>query len=118
MSPAAIRQALKADPGQIQWIVNAYLLLLGSLVLIGGSAGDRWGRRRMFVAGVALFALASLACVLASSVQLLIAAPRRPGPGRRLRRPRQPGHPRRVVRRADARPDDRRLGRLRGGDRG
>ncbi|UAL10405.1 MFS transporter [Caulobacter segnis] len=69
----AIRQALKADPAEIQWIVNAYLLLLGSLVLIGGSAGDRWGRRRMFMAGVVLFALASLACALAPNVQLLIA---------------------------------------------
>ncbi len=70
----AIRQALKARPDQIQWIVNAYLLLLGSLVLIGGSAGDRWGRRRMFVAGVGLFALASLACALVPNVQLLVAA--------------------------------------------
>src|SRR3954470_7461313 len=69
----AIRQALSARPDQIQWIVNAYLLLLGSLVLIGGSAGDRFGRRRMFVVGVALFGLASLACALAPSIGLLIA---------------------------------------------
>ncbi|PIB94515.1 DHA2 family efflux MFS transporter permease subunit [Caulobacter sp. FWC2] len=69
-----IRTALKADPAQIQWIVNAYLLLLGSLVLIGGSAGDRYGRRKVFVIGVALFALASLACAAAPNVALLIAA--------------------------------------------
>ena len=70
----AIRAALKADPQDIQWIVNAYLLLLGALVLIGGSAGDRFGRRRVFVAGVGLFALASLGCALAPTVQLLITA--------------------------------------------
>lgn len=70
----AIRSALAARPAEIQWIVNAYLLLLGSLVLIGGSAGDRYGRRKMFVFGVVLFALASLACALAPNVQSLIAA--------------------------------------------
>ncbi len=70
----AMRAALKADPAQIQWIVNAYLLLLGSLVLIGGSAGDRYGRRKVFVGGVTLFAAASLACALSPNVQALIAA--------------------------------------------
>jgi EmrB/QacA subfamily drug resistance transporter len=70
----AIREALNADPAQIQWIVNAYLLLLGSLVLIGGSAGDRYGRRKVFVGGVTVFALASLACAVAPTVTLLIAA--------------------------------------------
>jgi EmrB/QacA subfamily drug resistance transporter len=70
----AIRQALKADAGQIQWIVNAYLLLLGTLVLIGGSAGDRYGRRKVFAVGVTLFALASLACALSPGVGFLIAA--------------------------------------------
>lgn len=69
-----IRQALGARPEEIQWIVNAYLLLLGSLVLIGGSAGDRWGRRKVFVVGVTLFALASLACALAPTIAWLIAA--------------------------------------------
>lgn len=49
----AVRQALDARPDQVQWIGNAYLLLLGSLVLIGGSAGDRYGRRKAFVVGVA-----------------------------------------------------------------
>lgn len=69
-----IRQALHARPEEIQWIVNAYLLLLGALVLIGGSAGDRWGRRKVFVVGVTLFALASLACALAPGIAWLIAA--------------------------------------------
>ncbi|MGR4862610.1 DHA2 family efflux MFS transporter permease subunit [Caulobacter sp. LARHSG274] len=70
----AMRAALKADAGEVQWIVNAYLLLLGALVLIGGSAGDRYGRRRMFVLGVVLFGLASLGCALAPDVGWLIAA--------------------------------------------
>ncbi|HWW27475.1 MAG TPA: MFS transporter, partial [Caulobacter sp.] len=61
----AMRAALKADAAQVQWIVNAYLLLLGALVLIGGSAGDRYGRRKVFVLGVVLFAAASLGCALA-----------------------------------------------------
>jgi hypothetical protein len=114
----AMRKALKADAAQVQWIVNAYLLLLGALVLIGGSAGDRYGRRKVFVIGVALFA-AGLAGL-------------RPGPGRRLadRRPRgagdrrghagarQPGHPGLDLRRQGARRGDRGLGRVRGGDHG
>src|SRR5689334_12429175 len=70
----AMRTALKADAAQVQWIVNAYLLLLGALVLIGGSAGDRYGRRKVFVAGVALFAAASLGCALAPDAGWLIAA--------------------------------------------
>jgi EmrB/QacA subfamily drug resistance transporter len=70
----AMRTALKADAAQVQWIVNAYLLLLGALVLIGGSAGDRYGRRKVFVVGVALFAAASLGCALAPDAGWLIAA--------------------------------------------
>jgi EmrB/QacA subfamily drug resistance transporter len=70
----AMRTALRADAAQVQWIVNAYLLLLGALVLIGGSAGDRYGRRRVFVLGVVLFGLASLGCALAPDAGWLIAA--------------------------------------------
>jgi MFS family permease len=57
----AIQQALHADAAATQWIVNAYLLLLGALVLIGGSAADLYGRRRIFVLGVAFIA-ASITC--------------------------------------------------------
>jgi EmrB/QacA subfamily drug resistance transporter len=70
----AMRAALKADAAQVQWIVNAYLLLLGALVLIGGSAGDRYGRRKVFIVGVVLFGLASLGCALAPDAGWLIAA--------------------------------------------
>src|ERR687895_616474 len=57
-----------------QWIVNAYLLLLGSLILIGGSLGDVFGERRLFVLGAAGFGVASAACAVAPTVGTLIAA--------------------------------------------
>src|SRR5690606_4011887 len=55
-----------------QWIVNGYLLMLGALILVGGAAGDRFGRRRIFVAGIALFAAASVGCGLAPNVGMLV----------------------------------------------
>ncbi len=58
----------------LQWIVNAYTLTLASLILLGGSLGDHFGRRRVFVVGVSWFALASAACGLAPTTELLIAA--------------------------------------------
>ena len=61
----AIGQSLEADAGALQWVVNAYLLPLSALLLLGGAAGDRFGRRRLLVAGTGLFALASLGCALA-----------------------------------------------------
>jgi EmrB/QacA subfamily drug resistance transporter len=70
----AIQQALRADAASAQWIVNAYLLLLGALVLAGGSAADRYGRRRIFLIGIALFTLASIACGLAPDIKVLVAS--------------------------------------------
>ncbi len=58
----------------VQWIVEAYGLLLASLVLVGGALGDRFGRRRVFSAGAALFAIASAACGLAPSAVPLVLA--------------------------------------------
>jgi len=58
----------------LQWVVNAYALLLGGLILIGGGAGDRFGRRRILLVGVAIFAAASLACALAPTIGVLIGA--------------------------------------------
>jgi EmrB/QacA subfamily drug resistance transporter len=58
----------------VQWVVNAYALFLGGLILVGGGAGDRLGRRRTFVTGTVIFAVASLACALATSVEWLIVA--------------------------------------------
>jgi MFS family permease len=70
----AIGADLGASVAQTQWVVNAYALLLAALVLVGGSAGDRFGRRRAFVAGVVLFTVASVACGLAPSADALVAA--------------------------------------------
>jgi EmrB/QacA subfamily drug resistance transporter len=68
----AIQQALHADAVSTQWIVNAYLLLLGALVLVGGSAADLYGRRRIFLAGIAVFTVASIGCGLSPDVEVLI----------------------------------------------
>ncbi|HEV3072355.1 MAG TPA: MFS transporter [Solirubrobacteraceae bacterium] len=57
-----------------QWVSNAYLLTLGSLILVGGSLGDLFGERRIFALGVAGFGVASLLCALAPSIEALIAA--------------------------------------------
>ncbi|MFM0209302.1 MFS transporter [Paraburkholderia sediminicola] len=70
----SIQNELGASVAAIQWVVNAYLLFLGSLVLVGGSLGDKLGRRTVFIAGIALFTLASIACGLAPGVGALIAA--------------------------------------------
>jgi EmrB/QacA subfamily drug resistance transporter len=65
---------LDASLAQLQWISNAYLLTLASLILIGGSLGDRLGRRRVFLVGVVWFAVASALCGLAPNAETLIAA--------------------------------------------
>jgi EmrB/QacA subfamily drug resistance transporter len=57
-----------------QWIVNGYTLMLGALILIGGSAGDRFGRRRIFALGTAVFTAASIGCGLAPNAAALVAA--------------------------------------------
>jgi len=58
----------------MQWVVNAYTLCMSALLLVGGAAGDQFGRRRVFVIGVLVFAAASLVCGLAPNVQALIGA--------------------------------------------
>lgn len=57
-----------------QWVVNGYMLMLGALILVGGSAGDRFGRRRVFALGAAIFTAAPISCGLAPNVTILIAA--------------------------------------------
>jgi EmrB/QacA subfamily drug resistance transporter len=69
----AIGADLHAHASGLQWIVNAYLLPLSALLLLGGAAGDKFGRRRLFLLGIALFALASTLCALAPSLELLLA---------------------------------------------
>ena len=70
----ALQASLNASVVDVQWVVEAYSLLLGALILVGGSLGDLLGRRKVFLAGIAVFAVASLACGLAGNVQTLIAA--------------------------------------------
>jgi EmrB/QacA subfamily drug resistance transporter len=65
---------LAAPVGQLQWVPDIYTLLLAVLMLAAGSLADRWGLRRVFLAGLAVFGLASLACGLAPDIGTLIAA--------------------------------------------
>jgi EmrB/QacA subfamily drug resistance transporter len=69
-----IQRALGGGLAAQQWVVNAYLLTLGSLILIGGSLGDLYGERRVFALGVAGFGVASLGCALAPSIGFLVGA--------------------------------------------
>ena len=70
----AVQRSLGATLGDGQWIVEAYELTLAALLLVGGAAGDRFGRRRVFVTGVVLFTVASIACGLSDRVGMLIVA--------------------------------------------
>jgi EmrB/QacA subfamily drug resistance transporter len=70
----AIRNSYGAGAADIQWVVNAYLLPLSALLLLGGALGDHFGRRLLLVVGTSLFAVASLLCALAPSLPLLFAA--------------------------------------------
>jgi EmrB/QacA subfamily drug resistance transporter len=70
----ALQKSLGATVVQVQWVVEAYALFLSALLLVGGSLGDRFGRRRVFLIGVAGFALASAWCGLAPGTGQLIAA--------------------------------------------
>lgn len=65
---------LDASLAGLQWITNGYLLALASFILLGGSLGDRFGRRRVFVVGTCWFAVASLLCGLAPTTEVLVAA--------------------------------------------
>src|SRR6478752_2036107 len=69
-----IGKDLGTDLAALQWTVNAYMLTLAGLILLGGALGDRYGRRRVFVIGVVWFAVASMLCGLAPTAPLLIAA--------------------------------------------
>ncbi|HEX8074692.1 MAG TPA: MFS transporter, partial [Thermoleophilaceae bacterium] len=70
----AIRRDLHAGLATQQWVIEGYLLTLGSLILIGGSLSDLYGRRRVFTLGVASFGVTSMTCAVAPSSELLIAA--------------------------------------------
>jgi EmrB/QacA subfamily drug resistance transporter len=70
----AIADDLDAGVGGLQWTLDAYLVTLSALLLLGGSVGDRYGRRRAFLAGLVGFVAASIACGLAPNIELLVAA--------------------------------------------
>jgi EmrB/QacA subfamily drug resistance transporter len=70
----AIQSDLNVSVQGTQWVVNGYMLMLGALILVGGSAGDRFGRRRVFALGAAVFTAASIGCGLAPNATVLIAA--------------------------------------------
>lgn len=69
-----IGKDLGTDLAALQWTVNAYMLTLAGLILLGGALGDRYGRRRVFVVGVIWFATASLLCGIAPDAAVLIGA--------------------------------------------
>jgi EmrB/QacA subfamily drug resistance transporter len=70
----SIREDLGFSQSSLAWVVNAYLLTFGGFLLLGGRLGDLYGHRRLFVAGIALFTVASVACGLATSQGVLVAA--------------------------------------------
>ncbi len=70
----AIRSSYGAAAQQVQWVVNAYLLPLSALLLLGGAVGDHFGRRRLLLIGTSIFGLTSLTCALAPSIGILFLA--------------------------------------------
>ena len=70
----AIRASYGAGAQEVQWVVNAYLLPLSALLLLGGALGDHFGRRRLLIIGTSIFAATSLVCALAPSLPVLLAA--------------------------------------------
>src|SRR5713101_1173855 len=69
-----LQTELKATVADVQWVVEAYALFLAALILVGGSLGDHYGRRRIYATGITIFTLASLACGFAPNITFLIIA--------------------------------------------
>jgi EmrB/QacA subfamily drug resistance transporter len=69
-----LQQELGASVGEAQWVIESYALMLSALILVGGSMGDRYGRKRIFAIGVLIFGVASVLCGLAMNAEQLIAA--------------------------------------------
>src|SRR5580693_1256356 len=68
----AIQADLQATNTDVQWVIEAYALFLGALILVGGSMGDQFGRKRVFLIGMVFFTIASIACGLATSPGVFI----------------------------------------------
>ena len=105
-----IQSGFHATFPQMQWVVNAYTLMLGALILVAGALGDRVGRRLIFVIGIGVFAVASLVCALAPERRRPDRRPRRAGDRRRASRAAEPCHHRRHLSARGARQRDRLLG--------
>ena len=69
---SALSATFKSSASDLQWVINAYLLPLSALLLLGGSAGDRYGHARLLIAGTAMFGAASIGCALAPSLKWLL----------------------------------------------
>jgi EmrB/QacA subfamily drug resistance transporter len=83
----ALAHDLHVGPANLSWTINAYLLPLGVLILLGGTLGDHFGRRRLFLIGLSLFSIATLACAVAPSLAWLLAARGLQGTGAALLMP-------------------------------
>src|SRR6266566_1793503 len=83
----SIQRDLKVTVSQLEWVVNAYFLTFAVLMLTGGKLGDLFGRRLIFIVGLAIFTVSSLACGLATSGEVLIAARAVQGVGAALMNP-------------------------------
>src|SRR5947209_13378609 len=70
----SIRRSLHAGFSGLQWTIDAYTLVLASLLIVAGSTADRVGRRKIFQVGLIVFSLGSLLCAVAPSLELLVAA--------------------------------------------
>ena len=68
----SIQKALKTDQESLEWTINAYVVTFAALILLGGKLGDRFGRKRMFLVGLAIFTISSAACALATTDHQLI----------------------------------------------
>jgi DHA2 family methylenomycin A resistance protein-like MFS transporter len=80
----SIQRELDVDPGNLIWVVNAYVLALASLIMVGGTLGDRYGRKRVFLVGLVIFTAMSAACALSPNESVLIAARAAQGVGAAL----------------------------------
>jgi EmrB/QacA subfamily drug resistance transporter len=80
----SIQRELDVDPGNLIWVVNAYVLALASLIMVGGTLGDRYGRKRVFLVGLVIFTAMSAACALSPNESALIAARAAQGVGAAL----------------------------------
>jgi len=70
----SIQSSLHTTPGELEWVISAYALALAAFIPVGGALGDRYGRKRIFLIGVTVFAVGSMACALSGSATALIAS--------------------------------------------